>query len=150
MPATEQLDKRLIAALCRDGRADVRDIAAETGTVPTTIQNHLRELESAGVIEGYTARLDCEALGYVTVILRLSVGLDAIDDVCSRLRERSAFVTVYRTCGSGRVFAVGKFESESAVGTCLRELHDDDDIRWIDADTVASVRLEGACPIPDE
>lgn len=149
MPTTERLDERLVAALCRDGRADVRDVASETGTVPTTVQNRLRELESEGIIEGYTAQLDYEMLGYVTVILHLGVDLDAIDTVCSRLRERSTFVTVYRTCGSERVFAIGKFGSEAAVGACLRELHDDADIRWVDADTVVSVRLEGACPIPE-
>ncbi|WP_181691408.1 Lrp/AsnC family transcriptional regulator [Natronomonas sp. LN261] len=146
---TERLDRRLVAALCRDGRADIRDVATTTDTVPTTVQTRLRALEENGVVDGYAARIDYGTLGYGTVVFRLGVALDAIDSVTARLRDREAFVTVYQTCGPS-VFAVGKFGSEAAIAACLRELHDDPDVRRVEADTVVSVRDENACPIPEE
>lgn len=146
---TESLDGRLVAALCRDGRADIRDIAAETDAVPTTVQKRLRALEANGVIDGYTARIDYGELGYETVIFRLGVGLDAIDAVTDRLRDRTAFTTVYQTSGPENVFAVGNFASEDDIAACLRELHDDLDVRTIQTNRVASIRREGGCPISD-
>lgn len=149
MPTTEQLDTQLVAALCRDGRADIRDIATATETVPTTVQKRLRALEADGTVAGYTALIDYGKLGYGTVIFRLDVDFDAIDDVTAWFRDRKEFVTVYQTCGSGGVFAVGKFGSEAAVAACLRKLHEIPDIQRIDTNTVVSVRLENDCPIPE-
>jgi DNA-binding Lrp family transcriptional regulator len=146
---TEPLDGRLVAALCRDGRADVRDIAAATDAVPTTVQKRLRALEENGTIGGYTALIDYGRLGYETVLFRLDVDLEVVDEITDRLRAREGFVTVYQTGGPDRVFAVGKFASEAALAACLRELHDDPTVRGVDADTVASVHREGGCPLPN-
>lgn len=146
---TERFEEQLVATLCRNGRADIRDIAVTTDVVPTTIQKHLRTLEDRGTIDGYTVRVNYGELGYGTVVFRLGVELDVIDDVTDRLRERDPFVTVYQTSGPDTVFAIGKFESEAAIAACLRELHRDPDIHRVDADTVVSVRRENDCPIPE-
>lgn len=143
------LDRRIVAALCRDGRADLRDIATTVGAVPTTVQKRLRALEENGIIAGYTARLDYAELGYETVVFRLRVDLDVVDRVTDRLRARSEFTTVYHTSGPESVFAIGLFENAASIGACLRELHDDPDVCGIDTDTVATTHREGDCPIPD-
>jgi DNA-binding Lrp family transcriptional regulator len=146
---TESLDRQVVAALCRDGRADVRSLAAETDAVATTVQKRLRALESDGVIEGYAARLNYDRIGYETVVVRLAVDLDVVDDVLARLRDRREFVTVYQTSGEYTVFAVGKFETASAVADCLRDLHDDPDVDAVELDSVTSVVGEGRSPLPE-
>ncbi|CAI48553.1 Lrp/AsnC family transcription regulator [Natronomonas pharaonis DSM 2160] len=146
----ERLDRQLVAALCRDARADITDIAAPTDAVATTVQKRLRALEDDGAIDGYAPRLNYERLGYETVIFQLSVPLGSVDDVTDRLRATEAFVTVYQTDGDRTVFAVGKFEDESAVAAQLHKLHDDPDIRDVDTSPVQSVHAEGDCPIPLE
>ena len=135
---TASLDGQLVAVLCRDGRADVRSVAAQTDAAPTTGQKRLQALENDGTIDGYTARLDYGRLGYETVLLRLAVGIDAIDDVTTWLRERREFVTVYQVCGSYPVLAVGKFDDDTALAVCLRELHDDPDVDAVDTSEVRS------------
>lgn len=144
---TDDLDEATVAALCRDGRADVRSLAEETDAVATTVQKRLRVLEDDGVIRGYTARIDYERLGYETAVFRLSVDERSVDDVTARLRERNELVTVYETTGRHGVFAVGTFEDETAVGACLRELHAADDIRALEVDVVTSVGREGDSPL---
>jgi DNA-binding Lrp family transcriptional regulator len=143
------LDRRLVAALCRDGRADVRDVAAAVDAVPTTVQKRIRALEERGAIDGYAATLDYGELGYRTVVFRLRVDLDAVDRVTDRLRSRPAFTTVYHTSGPESVFAIGLFENAAAIGACLRELHDDPDVCGIDTDTVVATLRANDCPIPD-
>ena len=142
-----QLDERLVAALCRDGRADLRPIAESVDAVPTRVQKRLRALEEGGVVEGYTARVDYEALGYRTAVLRLRVELSAVGRVTERLREADAFVTVYETSGPFTVFAVGKFASEEAVAARLRELHAAPDVEAVDCDLVSTI-TEGTTPLP--
>jgi DNA-binding Lrp family transcriptional regulator len=142
------LDERIVAALCRDGRADVRAVAEAVGSVPTTVQERLESLESRGAIRGYTARIDYEALDYRTAVVRLAVDLADIEAVTTRLRETSAFVTVYETSGPFTVFAVGKFEDEAAIGACLRELHADPNVDGVDCSVASTVR-DGGCPLPE-
>ena len=144
----DPLDERIVAALCRDGRADVRSVADATDTVPTTVQDRLDALEAGGVIKGYAARVDYEALDYRTAVVRLRVDLANVGDVTTRLRETSPFVTVYETSGPYTVFAVGKFEDDSAIAGCLRELHADPNVEGVDCSVVSTVR-EGSCPIAD-
>jgi DNA-binding Lrp family transcriptional regulator len=146
---TEPLDRRIVAALCRDGRADVRDIAAAIDAVPTTVQERLRVLEENGAIGGYTAVLDHEQLGHETMLFRLGVDLAVVDEVTSKLRSCDQFVTVYQTSGPERVFAIGTFEGGAAVAACLRELHDDPNIRTIATNRVTSIHLDGACPLSE-
>jgi len=145
----DPLDERIVAALCRDGRADFRSVADATDSVPTTVQDRLEALEAEDVIEGYTARIDYEALGYRTAIVRLRVDLADVGDVTARLRETSPFVTVYETSGPYTVFAVGKFEDDSAIAGCLRELHADPNVEGVDCSVVSTVR-EGDPPFAGE
>lgn len=51
------LDQRLIAALRRNGRASLSDLAAELGVTRATIRTRLSRLEEGGVILGYRAVL---------------------------------------------------------------------------------------------
>lgn len=146
---TESVDEQLVAALCRDGRADVRDIAAATDTVPTTVQKRLEALERNGTIGGYTANVRYDRLGYEAVVFRLAVGLEAIDDVTERLRRRRPFVTVYQMSDAETVFAIAKFETEADLAACVQELHDDDDVRRIETDRIRSIHCENRSPLVD-
>ncbi|MCQ4332119.1 AsnC family transcriptional regulator [Natronomonas sp. F2-12] len=146
---TKSLDEQLVAALCRNGRADVRDLAAATDAAPTAVQKRLAALEERGTIEGYAATIDYSQFGYETVIFRLVVELGTIDEVTARLREQPSFVTVYQMSDTDTVFAVGKFGTEAAMTSCLCGLHDDTDIRRVETDRVRSVQLEGGSPIVD-
>ena len=144
---TKPLDEQLVAALCRNGRADIRDLANSTSEVPTTVQKRLRALEDSGTISGYTAMIDYGKLGYETVIFRLAVELGQIDSVTARLSARTPFMTVYQMSDTDTVFAVGKFKTESAIASCLSELHDDLDIRGIETNRVRSIHREGSSPL---
>lgn len=59
----DALDRRIIAALQRDGRISVTDLAAEIGLSPTPCARRIARLEDAGIIKGYGARIDQNAVG---------------------------------------------------------------------------------------
>jgi Lrp/AsnC family transcriptional regulator, leucine-responsive regulatory protein len=60
----DRLDQKILAALQRDGRLSHVELAARVGLTPTPCTRRVRELEAAGVIEGYTAVLDPRKVGH--------------------------------------------------------------------------------------
>lgn len=60
----DEIDRKLVEALTRDGRATLRDLASVTGLSPPATGDRLRRLEASGIITGYKAELDWRALGF--------------------------------------------------------------------------------------
>lgn len=79
----DALDDRILAALQRDGRQSVTDLAAAIGLSPTPCARRLAKLEADGVIEGYGARIDQARIGFpVSIFIWVeldSQSKDAID-----------------------------------------------------------------------
>jgi Lrp/AsnC family leucine-responsive transcriptional regulator len=66
-------DHVIIRELQRDGRMSTADLARAINLSPSATADRLRRLTEYGVITGYTARVDPEALGYaVTAFVRLA------------------------------------------------------------------------------
>ncbi|ELY85836.1 HTH-type transcriptional regulator Lrp [Natrinema altunense] len=68
----EHLDSDLVNELLDDGRASLRSLAEELDVSVTTVSNHLSDLEDEGVIEGYTPKVDYDAVGYDVTAVHLS------------------------------------------------------------------------------
>ncbi len=60
----DSIDRRILRALQTDSRQTVAEIGVVAGLSPSACHRRIRNLEQAGVISGYTARLDRRALGY--------------------------------------------------------------------------------------
>lgn len=68
------IDRRILAALQRDGRLTNVQLAEEVGLSPSPCLRRVRLLEKAGVIGGYHANLDRAALGLgLTVFVGVKV-----------------------------------------------------------------------------
>jgi Lrp/AsnC family leucine-responsive transcriptional regulator len=93
----DRTDLRLLAELQSDGRKTVVELAEAIGLSPTPCARRIRQLEEAGVIQGYAALVDPVKLGlrvqaYVQVKLERHTdenvdqfrrALEAIDEVVS-------------------------------------------------------------------
>lgn len=75
----DQLDKKILAQLQRNSRASLHDIGQAVGLSPTPCWNRIRKMEESGVIEGYTVRLNAQALGLQDTVL-IQVTLDSHSD----------------------------------------------------------------------
>lgn len=62
-PIVDEIDRLLIEQLIEDGRATLSTLAEKASLSVSAVQSRVRRLESRGVIKGYTARVDHEALG---------------------------------------------------------------------------------------
>ncbi|WP_449405024.1 HTH-type transcriptional regulator Lrp [Halobellus limi] len=141
----ENLDAKLINALLGDGRASLRSLAEDLDVSVTTVSNHLRDLEDEGVIEGYSPRVNYDALGYdVTAIIQLKVEGSALPDITERLKGHKQMVTVYEVTGDYDVIAVGKFEDTDGMNDQIKELLTDTDIRESNTSVVLNAVVENA------
>lgn len=141
----ENLDAKLINALLGDGRASLRSLAEDLDVSVTTVSNHLRDLEDEGVIEGYTPRVNYDALGYdVTAIIQLKVEGSALPDITERLRDQKQMATVYEVTGDYDVIAIGKFRDTDGMNAQIKELLTDADIRESNTSVVLNSVVENA------
>ena len=63
MRALDAIDERILRELTRDGRASNLALAARVGLSPSACSRRVTELERRGIVRGYRAVLDREALG---------------------------------------------------------------------------------------
>ncbi len=126
----ENLDSKLVNALLGDGRASLRSLAEELDVSVTTVSNHLSDLEAEGVIEGYTPRVNYDALGYdVTAVIQLKVEGHALPEITESLKEHRQMTSVYEVTGDYDVVAVGKFEDTDGMNDQIKTLLTDPDIK---------------------
>ncbi len=59
----DSVDRAILAAISRDGRATLGQLSEAVGLSTSAVQSRLRRLESRGVITGYRAILDPEQVG---------------------------------------------------------------------------------------
>lgn len=59
----DSTDKQLASLLVADGRATLKNLALASGLSVSAVQARVRRLEHDGVIRGYTADIDPDALG---------------------------------------------------------------------------------------
>lgn len=63
MSAMEELDRQIVDLLVRDGRMSYTDLGKATGLSTSAVHQRVRRLEQRGVIRGYAAVVDPEAVG---------------------------------------------------------------------------------------
>ncbi|HET9671426.1 MAG TPA: Lrp/AsnC family transcriptional regulator [Actinomycetota bacterium] len=82
-------DLAILAALQEDGRATFADVGAHVGLSASAVHDRVRKLEQQGVIRGYRAVVDPEAIGLFVTALVAASPLDPRqpDDLPERVRE---------------------------------------------------------------
>ena len=79
-PMIDEIDRRILRALQRDGRMTVQQLSDEVGLSPSPCTRRVRMLEKQGIIRGYAALIDEGRLGFGVSVF-VSVKLDRqVDD----------------------------------------------------------------------
>lgn len=109
MPSLSDPDRRILRALQKDGRQSNAQLAERVGLSPSQCWQRVRKLEQAGVIRGYTARLDHEAIGVPeTVLLEIAMERNEgfeVEKVCETLATFPEVLEVRMTTGDFDIFA---------------------------------------------
>ena len=70
----DHIDRKIISALQRNGRLRMAELSEQVGLSPTPCARRVAQLEDAGVIQGYGARVDQAVLGLgVTIFVMVEL-----------------------------------------------------------------------------
>ena len=75
----DAIDRKILKVLQQDARASLQQIGQAVGLSASPCWERIRKMEAAGVIEGYTVRLNPQALGLNDTVM-VQVTLDSHSD----------------------------------------------------------------------
>lgn len=78
-PSFDKLDMAILRELLRDSRRSLQEIGQQVGLSSTACWNRIKQLEAAGVLQGYSIRVDLEQLGYQNTVI-VQVNLESHSD----------------------------------------------------------------------
>ncbi|MBI4150180.1 Lrp/AsnC family transcriptional regulator, partial [Candidatus Woesearchaeota archaeon] len=70
----DDTDHRIIAALRKNSRQSIRDLAKALALRPSTVHERIRKLRAEGVIEKFTIKLNNAAIGEGFIVFMLVLG----------------------------------------------------------------------------
>ncbi|MGZ4149028.1 MAG: Lrp/AsnC family transcriptional regulator [Actinomycetota bacterium] len=123
------LDKRdleILAALQEDARATYADVGQRVGLSASAVHDRVRKLEHAGVIRGYRAMVDPEALGLSVTALIAATPLDPQqpDDLPERIAGLPEVEDCYSVAGEASYILKVRTRTTGELEELIRTLRD--------------------------
>ncbi|EUA06634.1 asnC-type helix-turn-helix domain protein [Mycobacterium xenopi 4042] len=97
----DDIDRTLVRQLVANGRATLAELAASAGLSISAVQSRVRRLESRGVVTGYSARINPEAVGNMLSAFVAITPLDPSqpDDAPARLEHIAEIESCHSVAG---------------------------------------------------
>ena len=124
MEQLDAVDRRLVRELSADGRASYTDLAERVGLSVSAAHQRVRRLEQRGVIRGYGARIDPDALGLpLTAFVSVKpIDPGAPDDVPERLAGLGAIEACHSVAGEESYILKVRVGGPGELETLLQEI----------------------------
>jgi Lrp/AsnC family transcriptional regulator, leucine-responsive regulatory protein len=122
--AAPDVDRALLAALVRDGRASYTDLAERVGLSVSAVHQRVRRLEQRGLIKGYQATLDAKALGLpLTAFISITpIDVAQPDDAPARLAHLTAIEECHSVAGVESYILKVRVASPDGLESLLAEI----------------------------
>lgn len=119
----DELDRRLVALLLRDGRAPVAKLAEILNVSRGTVQTRLDRMLQSGALLGFTARVreDYED-GQINAIMTIKISGKNTTQVITNLRRLPELRRVHTTSGKWDLVAEIRVETLAEFDRVLREV----------------------------
>jgi Lrp/AsnC family leucine-responsive transcriptional regulator len=100
------------------------ELAASAGLSVSAVQSRVRRLESRGVVTGYCARIDPEAIGHLLSAFVAITPLDPSqpDDAPARLQHIEAIESCHSVAGEESYILLVRVESPRALEELLQQI----------------------------
>ncbi|HVE64599.1 MAG TPA: Lrp/AsnC family transcriptional regulator [Mycobacteriales bacterium] len=120
----EEMDRQIVLRLTADGRMSFTDLAKETGLSVSAVHSRVKRLEERGVIRGYHAAVDFDAVGLpITAFISLTpIDPSAPDDAPERLAHLGAIEDCHSVAGDQSYILKVRVASPGALESLLQEI----------------------------
>jgi Lrp/AsnC family leucine-responsive transcriptional regulator len=125
-PVLDRRDLDILAALQEDARATYADIARRVGLSASSVHQRVRKLEESGVIRGYRAVVDPEAIGMSVTALVSVMPLDPKqpDDLPQRVEELPEIEDCFSVAGDENYILKVRTRTTNELEDLLRRLRE--------------------------
>jgi Lrp/AsnC family leucine-responsive transcriptional regulator len=119
-------DLAILTALQDDARATYADVGSKVGLSASTVHDRVRKLEQQGIIRGYRAVLDAEAIGLFVTALIAVTPLDPHqpDDLPARVRELPEVEDCYSVAGEANYVLKVRTRTTGDLEDLIRRLRE--------------------------
>lgn len=120
----EETDAEIVRLLARDGRMSFTDLAKQTGLSVSAVHSRVRRLEQRGVVRGYRAVVDAEALDLALTAFVSVKPIDpaAPDDAPEKLAGIAAIEACHSVAGDESYILKVRVAGPSALEAVLQEI----------------------------
>jgi Lrp/AsnC family leucine-responsive transcriptional regulator len=120
----DDIDRILLRELVADGRATLSELASSAGLSVSAVQSRVRKLESRGVVSGYAARIDPEAVGHLLSAFVAITPLDPSqpDDAPTRLEHIEEIESCHSVAGEESYVLLVRVASARALEDLLQRI----------------------------
>jgi Lrp/AsnC family leucine-responsive transcriptional regulator len=120
----DDVDRILVRELVADGRATLAELAASARLSVSAVQSRVRRLEARGVISGYSARVDPEAVGQLLSAFVAITPLDPSqpDDAPARLEHIEEIESCHSVAGEESYVLLVRVQSARALEELLQRI----------------------------
>jgi Lrp/AsnC family leucine-responsive transcriptional regulator len=118
------IDRQIVGLLATDGRMSYTDLGKATGLSTSAVHQRVRRLEQRGVIRGYSAVIDPEAIGLPLTAFISVTPLDqsAPDDVPDRLSGFAEIEACHSVAGEESYILKVRVRAPSDLETLLARI----------------------------
>jgi Lrp/AsnC family leucine-responsive transcriptional regulator len=143
----EAIDRAIARELAADGRCSFTDLAERVGLSVSAVHQRVRRLEQRGVIRGYAARLDADAVGLpLTALISLTpTDPAAPDDYPRRLEHIREIESCYSVAGDYSYVILVRVGSPVMLEDLLRRVRESANVAT-KTTVVLSTPFEGRSP----
>ncbi|MGA1792336.1 MAG: Lrp/AsnC family transcriptional regulator [Thermoplasmatota archaeon] len=119
----DRTDLEIIAHLQRHGRDSYREIAKTLGIAPATVMKRVKELETDGVIKGYTVEVDYDRLGFeIHVIIDVRVAKGKLQQIEKKIAKDPNVMMVFDNTGPFDATVVARFRNRGGLDRFIKRL----------------------------
>jgi Lrp/AsnC family transcriptional regulator, leucine-responsive regulatory protein len=120
----EEIDRKILGLLCRDGRISFTDLSKETGLSVSATHQRVRRLERRGLIKGYAAVIDPADAGLPLTAFVSIKPFDpaAPDDAPQRLAHLPAIEACHSVAGEENYILKVRVASPTDLEDLLQQI----------------------------
>lgn len=137
----DDVDRKILRELQKDGRASFRDISARIDVSTPTVSSRVQAMVDVGLIKGYSTLLDADMLGQVSVVVLLESRPADLEKIAERIKEEEIVRQIY-VLSDSRILVVLSFYNQVKYQRFLESLAQIPEILRMDNSMVMRVPKE--------
>jgi len=109
--------------LLTDARQSARQLSHRLGISTVTMISRINKLQESKVIQGYSARLDHELLGYdITAIIEIKTTKGKMLEIENKIAKQDNVIAVYDITGDADTIVIAKFKNRKDLSIFVKKL----------------------------